>query len=309
MGHDKVQPSEERYKAAHEYMDLVYQLLEKSWEDGAVKWQAEPEMAYDPSKIHKIDFDGNSTGTSNRFADSSISEIRDLKSNSCSWAFRDRLADAGVLCVRCHAYHQTHPSPQRTPVIFQAGASKSGIEFAGKHGEAIYTDIPTMPAMAEYIKNVRASAASFGRDPYDVKIFVAMMPFLGKTVEEAQAKYDKAQSLISVQSNLAKISGFTGVDLSKFPLKEPFKFAGPDSKDGAIMGTIQNMTLLSGESTEPVTPETFAKTFKWPYPIGTSDMVADVFQEWMEKTDCDGFNLVCEYPSLSSPPNSTSGVS
>jgi len=135
-----------------------------------------------------------------------------------------------------------------------------------------------------------------------------MMPFLGKTVEEAQAKYDKSQSLISVQSNLAKISGFTGVDLSKLLLKEPFKFAGPDSKDGAIMGTIQNMTLLSGESTEPVTPETFAKTFKWPYPIGTPDMVANVFQEWM-KTDCDGFNLVCEYPSLSSPPNSTSGVS
>ena len=32
MGHDKVQPSEERYRAAHESMDLVYQLWEKSWE-------------------------------------------------------------------------------------------------------------------------------------------------------------------------------------------------------------------------------------------------------------------------------------
>lgn len=77
MGHDKVKPSEERYKAAHEYMDLVYQwayklisrldfhvnhlhnrLWERSWEDGAVKWQIEPEEAYDPTKIHKIDFDG-----------------------------------------------------------------------------------------------------------------------------------------------------------------------------------------------------------------------------------------------------------
>ena len=179
-------------------------------------------------------------------------------------------------------------------MIFQAGASKSGIEFAGKHGEAIYTDIPTIPAMAEYIKSVRAAAVSFGRDPYDVKIFVAIMPFLGKTVEEAQAKYDKAQSLLSVQSNLAKISGFTGVDLSKYPLKEPFEFSGPDDKAGAIVGSINNMTLLSGEATDPVTPEMFAKTFKWPYPIGTPEMVADVFQEWMEKTNCDGFNLVCE---------------
>jgi alkanesulfonate monooxygenase SsuD/methylene tetrahydromethanopterin reductase-like flavin-dependent oxidoreductase (luciferase family) len=98
--------------------------------------------------------------------------------------------------------------------------------------------------MAEYIKKVREAAVSFGRDPYDVKIFVAIMPFLGTTMEEAQAKYDKAQSLLSVQSNLAKLSGSTGVDLSKYPLKEPFKFSGPDSRDGAIIGSIQNMTLL-----------------------------------------------------------------
>lgn len=66
-----------------------------------MKFQAEPEMMYDPSKIHKINFDGKHH--------------------------------------RCHAYAQTHPSPQRSPVIFQAGASKSGIDFAGKHAEAIYT--------------------------------------------------------------------------------------------------------------------------------------------------------------------------
>lgn len=64
--------------------------------------------------------------------------------------------------------------------------------------------------MAEYIQKVRQAAVSFGQDPYDVKIFVAIMPFLGKTVEQAQAKYDKGQSLLSEQSNLAKLSGFTG---------------------------------------------------------------------------------------------------
>lgn len=45
---------DERYAAAEEYMDIVYSLWEKSWEDGAQKWQVEPEMAYDPSKIHKV---------------------------------------------------------------------------------------------------------------------------------------------------------------------------------------------------------------------------------------------------------------
>ncbi|RDW63905.1 nitrilotriacetate monooxygenase component A IIA synthase subunit A [Coleophoma crateriformis] len=256
MGFDKVRPSEERYKAAHEYMDLVYQLWEKSWEDGAVAWQAEPEMAYDPEKIHKIDFDGE--------------------------------------FHRCHAYHQTHPSPQRTPVIFQAGASKSGIDFAGKHGEAIYTDNMTFDSLTSYVKDVRAAAVKYGRDPYDVKIFVAIMPFLGRTLEEAQEKYRKAEALVSVQSGLAKLCGFTGLDLSKYPYKEPFTFEA-QAGDGAITGVIKNFNLRVKESTEPLTPEKIGKLagfINTPAPIGTPEMVADVFQEWMDKTDVDGFNLV-----------------
>lgn len=150
-----------------------------------------------------------------------------------------------------------------------------------------------MPALEQYIKSVRASAVSFGRDGYDVKIFIAMMPFLGKTIEEAQAKYEKSKKFLSVQSNLAKISGFTGVDLSQYALDQPFKFGGPASKDGAITGTIQNMKTVTDGEVLP-TLEEFAKTYKWPHPIGTPEMVADIFQEWMDKTDCDGFNLVCE---------------
>lgn len=40
--------------------------------------------------------------------------------------------------LKLSASHQLHPSPQRTPVIFQAGTSKSGQAFAARHAEAIY---------------------------------------------------------------------------------------------------------------------------------------------------------------------------
>lgn len=241
------------------YTDYCVRLWEKSWEDGAVKWQAEPEMAYDPSKVHKIDFEGE--------------------------------------YLRCHAYFQTHPSPQRTPVIFQAGASKSGIDFAGKHAEAIYSDNLTFPSLTTYIKDVRSAAVKHGRDPYDVKIFVAIMPFLGATVEEAQAKYDKAKKLVSAQSGLAKICGFTGMDLSVYPYTEPFDLK-LDVKDSAITGVVKNLNLRAQEAGVPFTPESLGKLAGFvntPAPIGTGEMVADVFQEWMEKTDVDGFNIVCKF--------------
>jgi len=41
FGMDDLLKHEERYKAAEEYMDIVYQLWEKSWEDDVQTWQAE----------------------------------------------------------------------------------------------------------------------------------------------------------------------------------------------------------------------------------------------------------------------------
>jgi alkanesulfonate monooxygenase SsuD/methylene tetrahydromethanopterin reductase-like flavin-dependent oxidoreductase (luciferase family) len=242
-------------------MLIVNRLWEKSWEDGAVTWSEEPEMAYDPSKIHKIKFEGK--------------------------------------YHRCHAIAQTHPSPQRTPVIFQAGASKSGVDFAGKHAEAIYTDNSTIESLSSYVKDVRAAAVRHGRDPASIKIFMAMAPILGRTMEEAQEKHDKAKSRASTQSGLAKFSGYTNVDLSKYPLKEPFDFE-LQAADNTVTGVIKNYSLKQKEATEPFTPEYIGKMAGFgstPKPTGTAEHVADILEDWFHKTGIDGFNLVCQYSS------------
>jgi alkanesulfonate monooxygenase SsuD/methylene tetrahydromethanopterin reductase-like flavin-dependent oxidoreductase (luciferase family) len=57
LGTESLLPHDERYAHADEYMDIVYSLWEKSWEDGSQVWQVEPEMAYDPSKVHKITYE------------------------------------------------------------------------------------------------------------------------------------------------------------------------------------------------------------------------------------------------------------
>ena len=97
-----------------------------------------------------------------------------------------------------------------------------------------------------------------------------------------------------MQSNLTKISRFTGVDLSEYALDQPFNSEGPTSKDGEIRRTIQNMKTVTDAEVLPPLEES-AKTYNWPHPIGTPEVVVYVLQEWMEKTDCDGFHLVCGY--------------
>ncbi|KAK9774163.1 putative Luciferase-like domain-containing protein [Seiridium cardinale] len=59
FGEDSVLPHDERYAMANEYMDVVYKLWERSWDDGAQVWDLEREMVYDSTKIKKIEHDGN----------------------------------------------------------------------------------------------------------------------------------------------------------------------------------------------------------------------------------------------------------
>ncbi|RDW60220.1 luciferase-like protein [Coleophoma crateriformis] len=255
MGKESVMSHDERYAAAHEYMDLVYQMWESSWEDGAQVWDAENGTAYEPSKIHKIEFSGKYHKMSGR--------------------------------------HQTHPSPQRTPVIFQAGASKSGIEFAGKHAEALYCGSLLPPSTAAYVKAVRAEAVKNGRDPQSIKFFAGISPIIGRTVEEAQAKYEACRKNIDFIGGLAKFSGHANIDMSQYPLDEPFEFKG-GPQDNTIQGIVNNFKAGYLDDI-PWTPRRLGEKIAfgglYPMPVGTASMVADVFEKWVEEADIDGFNM------------------
>lgn len=237
--------------------DNIARLWEKSWEDGAQLFQEEPEMAYDPSKIHKIQYDGK--------------------------------------YHKMHAFHQTHPSPQRTPLLFQAGSSKAGVQFGGKHAEAIFCASPTIESTKKYTASVRAKAVEEGRDPSSIKFFLGIMPIIGRTLEEAEAKLEAARKRISLNGGLARFCGFTNVDLSAYAVDEEFNFEGKHH-DNSIQGVIDNIKVISQEKifTPRVVAEMFALGGSGPRPVGTPEMVADFFEQWWREGDLDGFNVNCE---------------
>lgn len=236
---------------------FIFRLWEQSWEDGAQVWQAEPEMAYDPSKIHKVEFQGKY----HKFS----------------------------------GYHQTHPSPQRTPAIFQAGQSKSGVAFAGKHAEGIYCGTPTIPKMRAYADSVRQSAREAGRDPSTIKLFASLCPIVGRTEEEAKAKYEKYKKNASVQGGLSSFCALTGVDLGKYDLDEPFNFDDEELSKAGIQGIFNNFKTI--ENDRPWTPRMVGERVGMggfgPMPVGTPEQVADVMEKWFTEGDVDGFNISC----------------
>lgn len=70
------------------------------------------------------------------------------------------------------------------------------------------------------------------------------MIFIGRTVEEAQQKFERAKNSCSTEGGLARFSDFINFDMSVFPKDEPFKFDA-DAKQNVIQGAIDSMKAVS----------------------------------------------------------------
>jgi len=184
--------------------------------------------------------------------------------------------------------------------LFQAGASKAGIDFAGKHAEGIYCGAANIPDLLKYTKQIRAAAAAHRRDPSTVKIFCGMTTIIGRTLEEAYAKRDAAKEIANTSyvGGLAAFCGYTGVDLSQYALDEPFTFNEESQDDASIEGIFNIFKGIERENNEPWTPRQIGQRYAFgglgPKAVGTPEMVADFLEEWFEGADVDGFNVQSE---------------
>ncbi|CAK7232470.1 hypothetical protein SBRCBS47491_008282 [Sporothrix bragantina] len=261
LGNNDEVPHDERYAQADEYMDVVYKLWESSWADDAAVWDAAQNLAYDPQRIKRIEHHGKYHQMTGR--------------------------------------SQVHPSPQRTPVLFQAGTSRAGASFAAKHAEVMFLNTATPAATAKFIKAARAQAAANGRDPASLKFFPAICPIIGKTAEEAREKYETALRYANPIAGLGQFSGYSGIDMSEFPLDEPLELSERPGVS-AIVSTFNALDDLqadgaTGGEKQPWTPRRIGMRLAMgglhPQPVGTAVEVADVFEKWVREADVDGFNI------------------
>ena len=141
-----------RYDIAAEYMEVVYKLWEGSWEDGAVLYDKEAGVFADPAMIHKITHEGE--------------------------------------YFKLNAIHLCEPSPQRSPVIFQAGSSPKGQAFAATHAECMFIGATEHEPTAALVSSLREQAVGMGRRAEDLKIFAMMSVVVDETDAAALAKFE-----------------------------------------------------------------------------------------------------------------------
>ena len=247
FGLDGEVPHDLRYQYADEYLDVLYKLWEGSWDDGAIVADRENKIFTDPSKVRYINHVGE----------------------------RHRVAGP----------HIVHPSPQRTPVIFQATGSPAGIEFAGRHAEAVFTGGRTSEEFRRNAETMRDAAVRHGRRSDGIKFIAMAGVVVGRTEEEAADKWRLYQQHASLDGILAHSS--LPVDLTAFPRDITVAEALLRAEVPASSVPFLPLEKTVGQALDFISGSRDDRFFV----AGTPKVVADAIERWLDEDGLDGINL------------------
>ncbi|MDM1898078.1 NtaA/DmoA family FMN-dependent monooxygenase [Mycobacteroides abscessus] len=244
FGLDKMPSHDDRYADADEYTSLVRSLWDSSEPEAYVR-DREKLVYVDHSKVHEVNFRG------------------------------ERYASRGPL--------NTLPSPQGNPVLFQAGSSPAGRDFAAKHADGVL-GIGGAPAkMKEFRDDIRQRAAGHGRNPDDVKALFGLGPIVGSTDEEARRKHHEwSHNDLYVEKVLESISLFSDIDLAQYDLDSPL----PELSTEANTTALKHLAAGGRTLREMATNWGIDRSL-----VGNPSKVADALQRLSEATGADGFMI------------------
>ncbi|MGE0150669.1 MAG: NtaA/DmoA family FMN-dependent monooxygenase [Parvibaculaceae bacterium] len=263
-GFDQLMDHDERYERMEEFIHVCKALWD-SIEPDAFLWNRATGEVVDPSKVHRINHVGK------------------------------HFKVAGPLSAV--------PSPQRHPVLIQAGMSPRGHKAAASFANLSFADAPSREARVRHRKGLDAALIAAGRDPRDLGIMLLQSVIVGETKEEARAKKERMLTLFPEAAAGPLLSYNLGFDLSKLP--ERFSPAELNAQIIAAQASPSGMVARLAEQLGPdgtMTRKEFFQLglrFSTGYErtmAGTVAEVADYFEaEFEAMGECGGFMVDAGY--------------
>lgn len=245
MGLQQQLPHDDRYDVADEYMQVVYALWEGGWRDDAVVRDRVRGVYTEPDRVRPIRHEGRH--------------------------------------YRVDALPIWEPSPQRTPVLYQAGGSTRGRVFAARHAECVFVYGGDMKATGRLVADLRRRAA-----PRPIKVLPLATVVTARTETEARDRLDEYRRHASVEGVLAHASSSMGVDFGRFGMDEPIDANGSQ----AIQSNVDALAAVLGVGwTKRMFIDNAILGGRMPPFVGTPSQIADTMLQWMTEADVDGFNL------------------
>ncbi len=249
VGRERQVAHDERYALAEDAMTLLYGLWEASWEEGAVVEDRARRVYADPARVHVVRHDGPAV-------------------------------------ANFSAMHLCSPSPQRTPVLYQAGSSTAGLAFAARHAECVFVSGPSAQVLGPRVRAIRASVAAEGRT---VLVFSLLTAIVAQTDAEAADLLADYRDHASVEGTLALLSGWTGVDFAGLSLDDLVRHVENDAGRAAL----ENFTRADPDRQWTVREVVAHASIGGAGPVlaGSASTVAEALARWVEATGVDGLNL------------------
>jgi long-chain alkane monooxygenase len=251
IGRQRQIPHDERYAIAQEFLDVTYKLWEGSWENGAVVRDRAGGVFTDATKVHPIGHEGR--------------------------------------YFSVPGAHLVEPSPQRTPVLFQAGSSTAGREFAARNAEIVFVSDPRPAVVRSRVVDVRRRAVEHGRSPDSVRFLSSVEIVVDSTQRAAQAKADELSRYTDLDGGLVLLSALTGVDWSTYGVDRPIEQFDTDACQ-SILATVDDSDGLR----QRITLRDYVGRlggFGGPLFVGDPSTVADGLADFAAQTGVDGFNI------------------
>ncbi|SFB46550.1 FMN-dependent oxidoreductase, nitrilotriacetate monooxygenase family [Pseudomonas sp. NFIX10] len=243
-------PHAVRYRIAQEHVAVVKGLWD-SWEDDAFAYNKQTGEFFTPGKLHALEHKG---------------EFFSVK---------------GPLNIA--------RSRQGQPVIFQAGTSEDGRNFAAGNADAIFVSAEGFDEARAYYQDLKKRAQGFGRDARELSILPGIRPIVGRDAAEVEDRYQQAVALVSIEDAIVALGRpFNDHDFSQYPLDAPFPELGDLGANSQKGGSDRIKQLARDEG---LTLREVALRFSQPRRdfVGTPEQVADAIEHWFENGAADGF--------------------
>jgi FMN-dependent oxidoreductase (nitrilotriacetate monooxygenase family) len=191
--------------------------------------------------------------------------------------------------------------PQGHPVLLQAGDSDDGRAFGARHADALFTLHGSLEDGQRYYADLKGRAASYGRNPDQLKVFPAATFVLGDSAEEAadRAVHIRHQQ-VSGATAIAMLEQIWGRDLSDYDPDGPLPDFDPTGDAGITQGRVRHgdPVAVARKFRERAEAENLsireliiAVTSRQQF-VGTAAHIADEIDRYVQADACDGFILV-----------------
>lgn len=249
-GYDVMMEHDERYERAQEFLQVACALWD-SVEPDAFVGDRDAGVYCDPAKVHRIDHRG---------------------------AYFNVRGPLPAL-----------PSPQRRPVIIQAGLSGPGMKLAADYADLQFSTRRTLPSMQQHRRALDDKLVAAGRSPRDVGVLWSIRVQVASSDAEARAKEQAYLASVPPEAGLVEMSQQFGVDFSQAkPGMTLADFADAVASQKGNLGTFEELL-------KTVDPKQTVQEFGGRFMVdrilvasGTPSQIADRLEELHEGSGANG---------------------